>query len=83
MQTFPSREAKNRFGEVLGLAAREPVSITRNGEEVAIIMSPEQYEANHKAAVKKTLDLMEDLRAEVIASGATEEEIEALIAEDA
>ena len=36
-------EAKNRFGQVLEMAQAEPVRIQKNGRDVAIVLSPEQY----------------------------------------
>ncbi|HTX77041.1 MAG TPA: type II toxin-antitoxin system prevent-host-death family antitoxin [Terracidiphilus sp.] len=35
-----SAEAQNKFGELLDLAQREPVAITRHGRTAAFIISP-------------------------------------------
>jgi prevent-host-death family protein len=40
MQTIPSIEARNRFGEMLDTAQREPVIITRRGRPVSLVLSP-------------------------------------------
>ncbi|MCO5119953.1 MAG: type II toxin-antitoxin system Phd/YefM family antitoxin [Burkholderiaceae bacterium] len=40
MQTIPSLEAQNRFGELLDTAQREPVIITRRGRPVSLVLSP-------------------------------------------
>lgn len=42
MITLTSTEAQNRFGEVLDIAQREPVTITRRGRPLAFIISPEE-----------------------------------------
>lgn len=40
MRTITSVEAQNRFGALLDNAQREPVTITRRGRPVAIVLSP-------------------------------------------
>jgi prevent-host-death family protein len=37
-------DAKNRFGEVLELARKEPVRIQKNGRDVAVVVSAEEYQ---------------------------------------
>ena len=44
MKTLGASEAKNRFGELLDLARREPVQIAKKGRSVAIMMSIEEFE---------------------------------------
>jgi prevent-host-death family protein len=41
MLTLTSVEAQNRFGELLDKAQREPVTITRRGRPVAVVLSPQ------------------------------------------
>ncbi len=41
MKTLSARDAKNRFGEFLDLARREPVLITKNDRPVGIFLSIE------------------------------------------
>ncbi|MEO8684141.1 MAG: type II toxin-antitoxin system Phd/YefM family antitoxin [Devosia sp.] len=43
MSEITATEAKNRFGQVLEMAQAEPVRIQKNGRDVAIVLSPEQY----------------------------------------
>lgn len=45
MKTLTSVEAQSRFGELLDTAQREPVTITRRGRTVAIILSPQDLAA--------------------------------------
>ncbi len=40
-----SVEAQNRFGELLDAAQREPISISRRGRQVAIVLSQQEYDA--------------------------------------
>lgn len=38
-----AKDAKNRFGELLDAAQRAPVRITKNGRNVAVMLSQEEY----------------------------------------
>ena len=44
MSTFPAAKAKSNFGELLDAAQKEPVTITRKGRVVAILMAKADYE---------------------------------------
>jgi len=43
MSVITATEAKNRFGDVLESARSEPVHIQRNGRNVAVVLSPEEF----------------------------------------
>jgi len=45
MAAITATEAKNKFGQVLEMAQAEPVRIQKNGRDVAVVLSPEQYGA--------------------------------------
>lgn len=57
-KTLPAAEAKTNFGALLDTVRREPVTISKNGRPVAVIMSIEDYE-QHQALT------LERLRAEI------------------
>jgi prevent-host-death family protein len=44
MKSFSATEAKNRFGDLLSEATREPVSIEKNGRVVAVVVPAMDYE---------------------------------------
>jgi prevent-host-death family protein len=44
VKTMPAKEAKQSFGALLDAAQREPVTITKNGREVAVLVSKEDFE---------------------------------------
>jgi prevent-host-death family protein len=44
MTTVTSVEAQNRFGQLLDMAQREPVTVTRHGRPAAFIVSPQDME---------------------------------------
>lgn len=43
MKLFKSTQAKDHFGELLDESRNEPVKITRNNKEVAVIVSIKEY----------------------------------------
>lgn len=43
MNSITATNAKNRFGEVLEMVRTEPVHVQKNGRDVAVILSPEEY----------------------------------------
>jgi len=44
MITVTSVDAQNRFGQLLDMARREPVTVTRHGRPAAFIVSPQDME---------------------------------------
>ena len=44
MVRIASRYAHSHFGEVIDAAQREPVAISRNGRDVAVVLSQPEYE---------------------------------------
>jgi prevent-host-death family protein len=45
MPTVRASDAKNRFGEMVDIAQREPVRIERHGRAVAVLVSEAEYAA--------------------------------------
>jgi prevent-host-death family protein len=43
MRSMAALDAKNRFGELLDTAQREPVTIEKHGRPVAVVVSAEDY----------------------------------------
>jgi prevent-host-death family protein len=50
MTKISATDAKNRFGELLEMARKEPVQVQKNGRTVGVMISPEQYETYVAAA---------------------------------
>jgi antitoxin Phd len=44
VKTMPAKEAKQGFGALLDAARREPVTITKNGREVVVVLSKEDFD---------------------------------------
>jgi antitoxin Phd len=53
MKTFPFSDARRDLPTLVDKSAKEPILITRHGEEAAILISPSLYE--------KMLDAMEEI----------------------
>ena len=45
MLTMTSLAAQNQFGTLLDTSQRQPVTVTRHGRPVAVVMSYEDYQA--------------------------------------
>lgn len=43
MSAITATDAKNRFGQLLEMARAEPVHVQKNGRDVAVVLSPEEY----------------------------------------
>ena len=64
MNTFSASDAKNRFGQLIDLAQAGPVRVQRQGREVALVMSPEEYRRLAEAARGTVNPAVEKLHAE-------------------
>lgn len=50
MNTLNATDAKNRFGRMIDLARSGPVRIQKNGRDVAVVLSPEEFHRLAQAA---------------------------------
>lgn len=82
MQVTTARDAKNRFGQLLDLAQRRPVAITKNGRAVTVMLSVDQYERLRGATWARLADAMDSISVEAAANGLTEATLEALLADE-
>lgn len=53
MTSISANEAKNRFGELLDNARREPITIEKHGRPVAVVISTEEYEELRQIKLEK------------------------------
>jgi len=63
VRSMAAVDAKNRFGELLDAAQREPVTIKKHGRPVAVVVSAEDYKeleelklARLRGEIRKELD---------------------------
>ena len=67
MAEMTATDAKNKFGQVLEMAQAEPVRIQKNGRDVAVVLSAEQYNALlEQGAAPRVRPLVERLMAESV-----------------
>lgn len=57
MSIMTATEAKNRFGDLIEQARKEPVHIQSHGRDVGVLVSPEQYAALVKSASDMSSDV--------------------------
>ena len=82
MKETTARDAKNRFGQFLDAAQRTPVSVTKNGRVVAVMMSVEHYERLRGAAWERLTATMDTIGKEASAEGLTDARLQALLADE-
>lgn len=69
MQTIGSRQASNTFGNLLDTVQQgEPVKVTRNRKDVAIVISIEDYEllGGEHLRLRKRAELMEQKKLDLL-----------------
>lgn len=52
MDMIPAADAKTNFGALLDRAQREPVTISKNGRAVAVVMSAAAYEEQQQLKLR-------------------------------
>jgi prevent-host-death family protein len=56
MAAMTATDAKNRFGQALEMAQAGPVHIQKNGRDVAVLISPEEFRRLEAAAAKPAVN---------------------------
>ncbi len=64
MKTLTATDAKNRFGELIDMAQAGPVRVPRQGRDVAVVLSPEEFRRLSEAASGKVSPAVQKLHAE-------------------
>jgi prevent-host-death family protein len=64
MKILTATDAKNRFGELIDMAQAEPVRVQRQGRDVAVVLSPEEFRRLSEAASAKVSPAVQKLHAE-------------------
>ena len=82
MKSVTALEAKNRFGEVLEAAQRQPVSITRNGRPSVVVISAESYARRQRMARERLRLAMRRAGEYATAQGRSEEVLDQLLADE-
>lgn len=64
MKTLTATDAKNHFGEMIDMAQAEPVRVQRQGRDVAVVLSPEEFRRLSDAASGKVSPAVQKLHTE-------------------
>jgi len=82
MKIITALEAKNRFGEVMEVAQRQPVSITRNGRPSVVVISAESYARRQRIARERMRQAMQRAGEYAAAHGMNEGSLDKLLADE-
>ncbi len=75
-------EAKNRFGEVMEAAQRQPIGITRNGRPSVVMISAESYARRQRVARERLRQAMQRAGEYAAAHGMTEDALDTMLADE-
>ena len=64
MKIIAASAAKNRFGELIDMAQSGPVRVQRQGRDVAVVLSPEEFRRLSEAASGKVSPAVQRLHAD-------------------
>ncbi len=82
MQILTSRDVQTRFGAVLDLAKREPITITQYGRPVIVMMSLEEaQQLQSMRAERRFGDFMKTLPTNAVAEQLSDDDITKLVHE--
>ena len=81
MKSVTALEAKNRFGEVLEAAQRQPVSITHNSRPSVVMISAESYARRQRMAGERLRQAMRQAGEHAAAQGMNEQVLGQLLAD--
>lgn len=82
MRYVSATDAKQRFAEVIDAAQREPVTIRRQRRDVAVVLSPQEYDRLRAANVAELERLCDIVGRRASARGLTEEKLAEILADD-
>jgi len=79
MQTVTALEAKNRFGELLDKAQREPVTVTKSGRPSVVVISVDDYKKYDRMIRNELRMKLKQSQQDAASNGMTEEILEKLL----
>jgi prevent-host-death family protein len=82
MQTVSATEAKQNFAAILDRVQRGPVLIRRHEREVAVLVSPQDYERIRQLRIAELNRIVEENGRYAESQGMTDELLEKLLADE-
>jgi len=64
MKTVAAKEAKNRFGQLIDDAQRQPVTVEKNGRPFVVVQSYEDFQIAQQAKMTSLRAAIDEARAE-------------------
>lgn len=75
MRTVSATEAKQRFAAILDAAQHEPIMVRRQKREVAVVLSPRDYERLRALNLRELDEYCQRIGAQAAERGLTEEKL--------
>lgn len=75
MRTVSATEAKQRFAAILDAAQHEPIMVRRQKREVAVVLSPRDYERLRALNLRELDEYCRRIGAQAAERGLTEEKL--------
>jgi prevent-host-death family protein len=82
MRTVTASEAKQGFAAVIEMAAKEPITISRQKRDVAVILSVEEYQRLARLNVAEFQRFCDAVGNKAAEAGMNEEKLAKLLADD-
>jgi len=82
MQTMTANQAKTQFGAFIDMAQKEPVRVMRHDRVVGVMVSASDYEAMRAFYADRLARTLDQTAAQAAAAGLTQEQLDALLADD-
>ena len=82
MKQISSTEAKQRFAALLDAAQHEPVMVKRQNREVAVVLSPREYERLHGLNVQEFENFCDALADKARSRGLGDDELAELLSDE-
>ena len=79
MKTITAIDAKNKFGQLIEAAQRQPIAVTKKGRTTVVVMSIEDYERRRKRAWKNLIETADETGRTAAAEDLTETQLEQLL----
>jgi len=82
MQYVSSTDARNNLSKAIDMAQRQPVMVQKQGRDVAVILSPEDFARITQDNIEEFLAFCDAIGRRAQAQGMTEEKLAALLNSD-
>ena len=82
MQHISSTDARNGLAKAILLAQREPVVIQKQGHDVAVILSPQDFERMTSDNIEDFLALCNLIGQKAVSAGLTEDKLTILLKDE-